>query len=318
MQQFRSLRRRSVRGTKLAVLGTPNNRDHTATLRELLAGLSRRLGGRLAPGLAGSGPAAGGVGVDTLVADDHWFPVLARAAAPRFGSDDLSLVGAQLVREWVATITAAAVTTWGRERRLFDWSAPDVVVRADGTVALRRAGLLVLPGDELAGRPGVTVSSEGGMVDALLDGTIGRPLAGPTGTGQPPGGVAPVAGVIAAARRAIRAGGRHYWGTAALTAANTLTAVSHEVGPGADRDRELILARRPDLARTVEVLTVDDGRGDTVSCARRLTCCLLVKLPGEVQCGTCNLRDRDECRAALGAWARTERARHRPGAARAS
>jgi hypothetical protein len=91
--------------------------------------------------------------------------------------------------------------------------------------------------------------------------------------------------------------------------ANALTAVSHDVGTRADRDRARLLARRPDLARTVELLTIDDGlgTGDTVSCARRLTCCLLVKLPGEVQCGTCNLRDRDVCIASMTAWARAER-----------
>jgi hypothetical protein len=297
----------SVRGTKLAVLGAPNKREHTATVRELLADVSRRLGGRLASAPAGPGADGGGVRVDALLADGRLFPALTRAAGPRFESDDRALVGAQLVREWVAAITAAAVTTWGRDRRLFDWSARNVLVRSDGTVALRRADLLVLPDDELAGLPGVTVTSKQGLLDGLLDGALGRD----------PGDSA-VATVIAAARRAVRSGDRHYWGTVAVTAANTLTTVSHEVGPRADWYRELILARRPDLARTVEVLTVDDGHGDTVSCARRLTCCLLVKLPGAVQCGTCNLRDRDQCAAAVAAWARAERARHRAAAAYAS
>jgi hypothetical protein len=276
------------------VLGTPNNREHAATPRELLADLSRRLGGRLAPEPVGPAGARGWVGLDDMLDDEGCFPALARAAGARFMSDDVGLVGAQLVREWVSTIAEAAVTMWGRERRLFDWTAANVAVRTDGsrTVGLRRLGLLVLPEDE--------------MVDALLDRALGRSL--PAG----------VAAVVAAARRAVRSGDRHYWGTAGLAVANALTAVSHELGPRADRDRALLLARRPDLARTVEVVTVDDGllTGETVSCARRLTCCLLVKLPGAVQCGTCNLRDRDECVASLAAWARAERASRRAAMAR--
>ncbi|HEY8526272.1 MAG TPA: hypothetical protein VIL48_14975 [Acidimicrobiales bacterium] len=297
------------------MLGLPNNRDDEVddevTVREVLVDLADRVRGRLAPEPAGPAspgqPGGGGAAVADLVADDRLFPALTRVAGPRFGSDDAALVGAQLVREWVATVTAAAVTTWGRQRRLFDWSPHNVVVRADGTVALRRPRLLVAADDPLAAAPGVTVAPEHALLHTLLDGVLGT---------DP--GSGPVAAIVAAARRAVRSGDRHYWGTAALTVANTLTAVSHEVGPRADRDRELILARRPDLARTVEVLTVDDGRGGTVSCARRLTCCLLVKLPGEVQCGTCNLRDPDRCRAALAAWARAERARHRAAAACAS
>jgi hypothetical protein len=276
------------------VLGTPNKRDDVVTVSELLGDLSRRLGGRLAPDPVGSDPAVGWVGLDEMLDDDGCFPALARAAGSRFMSDDLALVGAQLVREWVSTITEAAVTMWGLERRLFDWTAGNVAVRTDGsrTVGLRRLDLLVLP-------------SEGAMVDALLERALGRSL--PAG----------VAAVVTAARRAVRSGDRHYWGTAGLAVANALTAVSHEVGARADRDRALLLGRRPDLARTVEVLTVDDGlgTGDTVSCARRLTCCLLVKLPGGVQCGTCNLRDRDECVASLAAWARAERRASRRSAA---
>jgi hypothetical protein len=287
------------------VLGTPNNRDDVATVSGLLADLSCRLGGRLAPAPVTT---HGWVSLADVVDDEGCFPALARAAGPRFMSDDVALVGAQLVREWVATVTEAAVTTWGRERRLFEWTAGNVLVRTDGTrtVGLRRLDVLVLPDDELAGSQGVTVTSPEGMVDALLERVVGRSL--PAG----------VAAVVTAARRAVRSGARHYWGTAGLAVANALTAVSHEVGARADRDRALLLALRPDLARTVEVLTVDDGlgTGDTVSCARRLTCCLLVKLPGEVQCGTCNLRDRDECVASMAAWARAERASRRAATAR--
>jgi hypothetical protein len=287
------------------VLGTPNNREHAATIRELLADLSRRLGGRLAPEPAGT---RGWVSLDDVLDDEGCFPALARAAGARFLSDDVALVSAQLVREWISTIAEAAVIAWGRQRRLLDWTAGNVAVRTDGsrTVGLRRLGVLVLPDDELAGLPGVTVCSEDEMVDALLERALGRSTP------------AAVAAVVTAARRAVRSGDRHYWGTAGLAVANGLTAVSHEVGPRADRDRALLLGRRPDLARTVEVLTVDDGlgSGDTVSCARRLTCCLLVKLPGGVQCGTCNLRDRDECVASLAAWARAERASRRAATAR--
>jgi hypothetical protein len=286
-----------------------------------MADLSRRLGGRLAPepvataGPGSPGSADGWIGVDDLLADDGRFPALARAAGPRFRSDDWALVGAQLVREWVSAVTVAAVTAWGRERRLLDWTAANVAVRADGrgTVGLRRLDLVVLADDDLAGTPGVTVSSADRMVDALLDGAVGHPVRAGARPPGPPGAVAAVAAIVAAARRAVRSGDRHYWGTAGLAAANALTAISHEVGPRADRDRALVLGRRPDLARTVEVVTVDDGlgHGETVSCTRRRTCCLLVKLPGEVQCGTCNLRDRDECLATLTARARADRARQR-------
>ena len=276
-----------------------------ATPRELLADLSRRLGGRLAPEPV---TAPGWVGLDDMLDDDGCFPALARAAGARFMSDDVALVGAQLVREWVSTIAEAAVTLWGRERRLFDWTAGNVAVRTDGsrTVGLRRLDLVDVP-DPVDVPVPLDRVHEDEMVDVLLDRALGRSL--PSG----------VAAVVAAARRAFRSGDRHYWGTVALALANALTAVSHEVGARADGDRAMLLRRRPDLARTVEVLTVDDGlgAGDTVSCARRLTCCLLVKLPGEVQCGTCNLRDRDECVASLAAWARAERASHRGATARA-
>ena len=291
-------------------------------MRAALAGLSRRFAARLAPDVVRVGPAVSGrpgdgwVGVDALLSDPRLFPQLVVAASPRFRSDDRALVGAQLVREWVSTVTTAAVAGWGRDRRVFDWAAGNVAVRADGSVGLRGLGLAVLGGDELAAesgrrgrRPGlVTVTTEAGLVERVLDGAIGHPVRAGARPGGPEARVPAVAAVVAAARRAIRSGARHHWGTVGLAVVNGLTAVSHDVGARADRDRELLLRRRPDLARTVELVTIDDGAGGTVSCGRRLTCCLLVKLPGEIQCGTCNLRDRDECVASLAAWARAQRA----------
>jgi hypothetical protein len=325
-----------MRGTNRSVLGEPNNREHAATVRAALAGLSSRFAARLAPDVVRVGPDASGapgapgagwVGVDALLADGRLFPRLVRSAFPRFGSDDRALVGAQLVREWVSTVTTAAVAGWGRDRRVFDWAAGNVAVRADGSVGLRGPRIAVLggdplAGDPLAGRPSpvgpglVTVASEARLVERVLDGAIGHPVR----SGARPGGAAAqvpaVAAVVAAARRATRSGARHYWGTVGLAVVNGLTAVSHDVGPRADRDRALLLRHRPDLARTVELVTTGDGAGGTVSCGRRLTCCLLVKLPGAVQCGTCNLRDRDECVASVAAWARGQRADRRAVGAR--
>jgi hypothetical protein len=327
-----------MQGTNQLVLSHPNNREDAATVRALLAGVSSRFAARLAPDVVRVGPAASGgpgdgwVGVDALLSDPRSFPRLVAAACPRFGSDDRTLVGAQLVREWVSTVTTAAVAAWGRDRRAFDWSAGNVAVRADGSVGLRGLGLAVLGGDELAGGPAtggspgvagpspalVTVTTEARLVERVLDGAIGHPVRAGARPGGPVAGMPAVAAVVAAARRATRSGARLYWGTVGLAVVNGLTAVSHDVGPRADRDRELLLRRRPDLARTVELVTTDDGAGGTVSCGRRLTCCLLVKLPGEVQCGTCNLRDRDECVTSLAVWARGQRAdRRAPASARA-
>jgi hypothetical protein len=111
--------------------------------------------------------------------------------------------------------------------------------------------------------------------------------------------VAAVAAVIAAVRREVRSGARHLWGSAALAIASTAVVL------GADPDRDRILHSRPDLARTLELVTTDD-----ITVPIRRTCCLLYKLPPHTQCGTCSLRDRAYCVDLMTTWAHAERTRH--------
>jgi hypothetical protein len=279
-----------------------------------------------------SGPTAGRFLASPADADDPaWLPVdallddptvvgrLVRAAGSgRFGSDDAGLVVAQIAREVIAVLVAAGVHAWTTERRALDLSAANVVLRdgpAGVVVGLRGASGSVLPSHPAAGDAGVEVLEEPKLFARFLD----RVLGDPAPLGDVPAGpadrVAAVAAIVATVRRSIRTGDRHLWGTAALTLASTLTRLSHTLGHRADDDRRRILAARPDLARTIELVTVPDHLGAEVTFAVRRTCCLLLKLPAGHQCGTCSLRDRDACIARMTSWAVAGRTEARTPAA---
>jgi hypothetical protein len=272
------------------VLSGPNSAE------DVLAAASASVDGRLEPQVVASSD--GWTGVDELLDEPHLIGRLVRTAGPsRFASDDWGLVVAQITREAVSALVTAAVSTWSAQRRLFDLSAANVLLRdGDGLrVGLRSTTLAVLPDDVLAGgdEP-VDVLDEAKMFDRLLSRVLGEPLplgAAPSG---PADQVAAVAAVIATVRRTMRSGGRHLWGTAALAVATTLVQ--------ADDDRRALLAARPDLARTIELVTAGE-----VTFPLRRTCCLLVKLPGAVQCGTCSLRDRAACIGLMTDWSRHAR-----------
>jgi hypothetical protein len=280
-----------------------------------LAAASAFVYGRLAPQVV-PGDDPSWLGVDELLDEPHRIGRLVRAAGrSRFASDDWGLVVAQVTRETVSVLVTVAVHLWATQRRLFDFSAANVLLRdgPDGVrVALRRPTIAVLPGDVLtrvdADDP-VDVLDEAKLFDRLVLRVLGEPLElGATPTG-PADQVAAVATVIAAVRRTMRSGGRHLWGSAALAVASTLTHVSHTHGARADRDRAAILAARPDLARTIELVTVPDDAGGEVTFPLRRTCCLLLKLPGATQCGTCSLRDRAYCIDLMTTWAVSGRQR---------
>jgi len=275
-----------------------------------------------------SGPTAGRfLATPTVIGDPAWLPVdvllddpsvvgrLVRAAGSgRFGSDDGGLVVAQVAREAIAVLVAAGVHAWATERRVLDLTAANVALRDGpaGVIAgLRRPADAVLASHPRAGDPDVEVLEEPKLFARFLDQVLGDPAP----LGEVPAGpadrVAAVAAIVATVRRTVRTGDRHLWGTAALTLSSTLTRLSHVLGPRVDGDRRRILAARPDLARTIELVTVPDDDGDDVTFAVRRTCCLLLKLPAGHQCGTCSLRDRDACIARMTSWAVTSRAEAR-------
>ena len=320
------LPRRTHLGYKPAVLGKPNTEPRGLAVEEpadVLAAIAATAHDRLAPRPIGDAAEVDGwVGVIDLLADPGRLEPLIVAAEQRFRSADRSLLVAQVAREAVAALAAAAVEPWLRQRRLLDLSAPNVLLRpgaVTGIVGLRRATLTVLTDDPLAGHPDVQVVDEEEMFRRLLRAGIGRAV--PAGSAPPgrPGRIAAVAAVIAAARQVIRCGDRHLWGTAALAAATTAGRVGHAVGPRADRDFARLLAARRDLARTIELVTVpedpaDVGPGPTgtgITFAVRLTCCLLYKLPEGRMCGTCCLGDRAAQLDRLADWFRRERRRLR-------
>jgi hypothetical protein len=284
---------------------------------DVLASLSTLVHGRLAPVPVGNLTEGGWIGLDAMLRDPWAIAPLVAASGPaRFRSDDWALVVAQVAREAIQTLVTAAVELWTRRRRLLAMTAADVALRegaARTEVGLRRLHLAVLADDPLASLAGhgaeVEVVTEGEMLRRLCDRVIGPSL--PLGT-RPQGSaeeVAGVAAVVATVRRTVRSGERHLWGTAGLAVGSALASASHAVGERADRDRATLFAARRDLARTVSLTTVDDAMGGTVTFALRRTCCLLLKLPDGLQCGTCSLRDHDACVDRMTAWHRDERRR---------
>lgn len=308
--------RRGATVTRVAV-APASNRGRRSRSAGVLAAAAGAVPGRLAPaplGRRGSTVGDGWVGVDELLADPAWLDPLLEGTRRRFRSDDRALLCAQIARESVSILVTAAVHLWAGQRRLLDLSAANVAVREGEErleAGVRHLRAAVLPGDPLAGQPGVDVVDEEVLFGRLVDQVIGHPVRAGAVPPGPPDRVAAVAAVIATIRRAVRCGDRHLWGTAALAAGSALASVSHTVGERADRDRAALFAARPDLARTVELVTVDDTVGGEVTFPLRRTCCLLYKLPDRTQCGTCSLRDHDFCVTWTADYHRQERRRLR-------
>lgn len=244
--------------------------------------------------LARALPHAHGHVVDGVDAQGEWSPLVAllepdrlrRAIADRAArtstSDDVA-VGSVLCRDLIAPLVRVAVAAWSEDRVVLDVSCANVAVDLGGErprLALRRPGGSGPTDDDTA------------LLDrverVVLDAAVGP--------------------VVDALRVVVRVGGRHLWGSAALAVVNTLATLSHRPGSRADADRAALLARRPDLERLVDVVSVPDGRGGTITYAIRRTCCLLAKLPRAEMCGTCSLRPRPERIASCDEHYRAERA----------
>jgi FhuF 2Fe-2S C-terminal domain len=318
------LPRDRVGGNKRSVLGIPNSDGDgecwVGQPAELLAALAPEVYDRLHPAPVGDQLRRDGddgwVCVAELLVDPDRLAPVVDAGCRRFGADDRSLVVAQVGRETIGSLTALAVALWVRQRRLFDLTAANVVLRGHDTafeVALLRPALAVLADDPLVGDEGVEVVGEAEMLARLVDGAIGHHLPVGRAPSRQPRSMAAVAAIIATIRRAVRCGERHLWGTAALAAASAAARLSHTVGPRADHDLAALLAARPDLSRMIELVTVDDAAAPpgTITFALRRTCCLLYQLPDASQCGTCSLRDRELQIARLADWHRDERRRLR-------
>jgi len=257
-----------------------------------LARLSALVYGRLAPRPVVPTSSDGGwLPVADLLSSPASLGSLVAAAGPRFGSADFGLVVAQVVREAISVVVTVATELLLTRRLLLDFSAANVLLREGPSgvvVGLRSGSASAPPGDKL--------------VPLFVEGVLGDPLplgAAPAGPAEQ---VAAVATLIAAVRRTMRSGGRHLWGSAALAVASVAT----QVGPAAAPYRDRILRARPDLARTIELVTVPaDADGPEVTFPLRRTCCLLLKLPPGDQCGTCSLRPRPYCLSLMTRWART-------------
>lgn len=298
----------------------PGPAELPATVPAVLQTASAATNGRLVPCATGIAPGLGWIGASELVSRPERLHELADAAGrDRFHSDERCLVLHQVCREAVTSLAKALIDTWCRQRRLLDVRATNVALSESRTgtmVGLKKAGLMVLPGDLLAGHPGVQVTDETTMFRHLVD-ALGYRL--PAEEAAPAAALSATATIIAATKRLARSGDRHLWGSLAAAVASGLTRAGHVVGGRADRDLDAILAARPDLAGTIELVTVPDacdpadpgGAGaepdGSITFALRRTCCLLYKMPGGTHCSTCSLRDRD-CRAAeLAEWYRAER-----------
>lgn len=230
----------------------------------------------------GADAVAGWVPLVGLIEPDRLRRAIADGAARASTSDHVA-VGSVLCRDLVVPLVRLAVAAWSEDRVVLDVSCANVAVEPGGE---RPRLALVRP------RGSGPIDDDSALLDrferVVFDGAV--------------------APVVDALRSVVKVGGCHLWGSVALAVVNTLTTISHRAGSRADADRAALLARRPDLARLVDVVSVADGRGGTITYAIRRTCCLLVKLPRAEMCGTCSLRSRCERIASCDEHYRAERA----------
>jgi hypothetical protein len=215
------------------------------------------------------------------------------AAGTRYGTDDPAVAAALVGKEVLAAATHRATAAWYGHRRVPDLAPANVLVGSgpDGlTVALARERMFVLPGDPLAGRADVEVRP---TVEELFAELRARWLDGL------------VAAVVAAVRAVARVPRSPLWGTVALAVINDLAAVVPVLDPHGELagERNRLVAGRPELAPTVEVVSVATT-ATPVSFAIRRTCCRLSETACGLQCSTCPKLDRDDRVADLGEWYR--------------
>lgn len=215
-------------------------------------------------------PAASGRGWTPL--RDALAPAALGAAVARgcerTGGDE-AVVGSLLVRDLLVPVTRLAVAAWRDDRLVLDVSAANLGVDLGSDE----------PRLSLVEWRGVGPSEDDELLLDHLEGWLLDDTANL---------------VVEALRVVVRVGARHLWGSVALAVVNTLATIGRSFPERADRDRDALLARRPDLAALVELVRTDDGAGGTITYAIRRTCCLLVKLPTGRMCGTCSLRPRGE------------------------
>jgi ferric iron reductase protein FhuF len=239
----------------------------------------------------------------------EWLPLREVLAPELFGAvvggtaamldAETNVAAALVARALTALVVGATIDTWSRERRVLDVTVDNLMVRSDGLDA--HAALVDVRGWALA----ESVADDGDTFAVVADDDELRARLERTLFDDF------VAAVVAAVRGIVRSGQRHLWGNAGLAVANTLATTSHEVGRRADDDRAAVLADRPDLAGTVQIETVPDGTGGSVTFAIRRTCCLLYKVPDAAMCGTCSLRPESERIDACVTYYRAERDRSR-------
>lgn len=190
-----------------------------------------------------------------------------REVGQRRSWDDVALVGSAVGRDLLSAVTTLAIAAWVEDDVALDVSSVNLLVDLSGErprLALRRA--------EVGDDANVLARLERWLLDDAATCYIGG------------------------LRAVTRVGAWHLWGTVALAAVNTVAALDHSREGRSERAarRDLLLQRRPELARLVDIVTIADDDGEALTYAIRRTCCLIVKLPGAGQCGTCSLRPRDE------------------------
>jgi hypothetical protein len=214
-------------------------------------------------------------------------------AGARYGTADPAVAAGLVGKEVVVAATRRATAAWYGHRRVPDLAPANVLVGAgpDGlTVALARERTFVLPDDALVGGRHVEVRP---TVDALFAELRTRWLDGL------------VAEVVAAVGAVARVPRSVLWGTVALAVVNDLAAVVPDLDPAGDLagERNRLVAARPELARTIDLVAVGEG-GTAVSFAIRRTCCRLSETACGLQCSTCSKLDREARVADLGDWYR--------------
>jgi hypothetical protein len=174
------------------------------------------------------------------------------------------VLAAWLTEQRVAPLDPAALATW------WDGTGPALV-------ALGRGAWTVLPGDPLAGAPGVRVASDADALRATLHAAIVRALA-PT---------------VEALRDRARVGVRQQWLQAADRIAAALQLAGRSAGCEADGVDAATLLLADDHApfacarRRFAVHRLDDLERAVF---HRGTCCLACKAPGGLLCLTCPAR----------------------------
>lgn len=202
----------------------------------------------------------------------------ARAYGAAHGIDDPKAAASLLGKRLGSLLAFPATVAWMAERHVPDLTPATTWLRfADGTPSM-------LAVDEPHGW--APPDRAGAGVDPVADPDRLRAVLLDTAYD---GAVGPLLDALAAA---VRMGRRHLWGNLALVAVNSAIWVPE--APGRWIDADVLLADRPDLARTLEVVDGHDERVGPFRVALRRTCCMAYADPDHGYCASCSLVDRDE------------------------